>query len=104
MLAWPWLSIAIWLPLLGGLGVWGFGRFCTRSSMWVKAAALAVSVLTFIVTGIIAWQFDPQIGGMQLQEAVLWIPALGAHYALGVDGLALPLLLLSAFCKDHRVH
>ena len=50
---------------------------------------LALSVLT-------ALQFQPQVPGMQLQELHRWVPSIGLDYALGVDGLSLPLVLINA--------
>jgi NADH-quinone oxidoreductase subunit M len=86
------LSVTVFLPLLGGLIVLLMPRGQERL---MKQVALATAVLTFLVS---AWLLVPfEIGGaaMQLQERYLWIPGIGVYYHLGVDGLSLPLIILT---------
>ena len=61
-----------------------------------KYLALAFSLITLVVVIIIAVRF--QVGGpnFQFTETYSWIPAFGVHYALGVDGIALVLIAMSA--------
>jgi NADH-quinone oxidoreductase subunit M len=85
------LTILCALPLVGALVTAltpsGGGR--------PKQIALAFSLLA-LVQGIIATvQFDKDGNGFQLSEDVTWIKAFGAHYALGVDGLGLLMVLLT---------
>jgi NADH:ubiquinone oxidoreductase subunit 4 (subunit M) len=49
-----------------------------------------------ILAGSLLFWFDTSDPGMQLAETVRWNPRLGTHYALGVDGISLPLVLLAA--------
>jgi NADH-quinone oxidoreductase subunit M len=100
----PWLTVAGALPLAGALvisliprgpaGRAEAGRQA-RSTL-AKVLALAFSVVTLIVVIIIAVKF--QIGGpdYQFTEVYSWIPAFGVHYAVGVDGIALVLIAMSA--------
>ena len=59
--------------------------------------ALGVSVLGFLLALNLWFSFDASTAAMQFTEMVPWIPQLGIHYALGVDGIALPLVALAAF-------
>src|SRR5438552_1428476 len=63
---------------------------------WAKHLALAGSLLEFAISVPLWWVFQPA-GGMQLQLDVPWIPNWGIHYAVGVDGISLFLLLLTTF-------
>jgi NADH-quinone oxidoreductase subunit M len=60
-----------------------------------RQAALGFSVLTFALSVAVALQFDTGEKGYQLTETHDWISAFGAHYALGVDGTGLVLVLLT---------
>src|SRR5256885_12453136 len=63
---------------------------------WSKHVALAASLLEFAISVPLWWVFQPA-GGMQLQLDVPWIPSWGIHYAVGVDGISLFLILLTTF-------
>src|SRR5881398_3599231 len=63
---------------------------------WAKHLALAASLIEFGVSVPLWWVFQPA-GGMQLQLDVPWIPNWGIHYAVGVDGISLFLILLTTF-------
>src|SRR5207302_1203502 len=61
---------------------------------WAKHLALAASLLEFAISVPLWWVFQPA-GGMQLQLDVPWIPSWGIHYAVGVDGISLLLMLVA---------
>ena len=61
-----------------------------------RALALGTTALGLLLTLRVLWVFDPQAKGMQLFERYPWIPTLHADYAVGVDGLSILLLLLTA--------
>src|SRR5881396_2674485 len=63
---------------------------------WAKHLALAASFIEFAVSVPLLWVFQPA-GGMQLQLDVPWIPNWGIHYAVGVDGISLFMILLTTF-------
>ncbi|HWL99004.1 MAG TPA: NADH-quinone oxidoreductase subunit M [Nocardioidaceae bacterium] len=89
----PWLTVLGAMPLVGALVValWpGAGREALH-----KTIALAVSLLVLVLTVVVAVQFDPD-GGMQFVEDREWISLFGAHYALGLDGIGLLMVLLTA--------
>jgi len=89
------LSILIWLPIVGGLLVLAIGgRFGASIERWL---ALAVTLLTFVISLGLYSGFDNVSPGMQFVERVAWIPAFDIEYYLGVDGISTPLILLSTF-------
>jgi NADH-quinone oxidoreductase subunit M len=100
----PWLTIAGAVPLLGAIVIMAVPKLPAGSAEadvrardgLAKYLALAFSLLTLVVVLIIAVKF--QVGGpnYQFTESYSWIPAFGVHYALGVDGIALVLIAMSA--------
>jgi len=89
----PWLSVIFLLPALGALGLAVLpGEVSYRVARWW---ALAVAGLTFVASGALALQFDYTNGGLQFKEQINWLPQLGISYSLAVDGLSLPLVLLT---------
>ena len=89
------LSILIWLPIVGGLVVLAVGeRGDLRADRWL---ALAVSLLTFVLSLGLYTGFDFATADMQFVERFDWIPAFNIEYYLGVDGISTPLILLSTF-------
>ncbi|GAB3195622.1 NADH-quinone oxidoreductase subunit M [Nocardioides hungaricus] len=89
----PWLTVLVAVPLVGAVvtALLGRGR---GDAVLPKQVALGVSLLTLLVGIAIALQYDNG-GGMQLTETYDWISAFGIHYALGVDGLGLLMILLT---------
>ena len=89
----PWLTTLVVLPLLGAVAVWLLPAGLRRHA---RTVALAVSLLVLGVAVAAALQFDASDAGThQLYEQAPWIPAFGASWALGVDGLGLALVLLA---------
>ncbi|HET6587486.1 MAG TPA: NADH-quinone oxidoreductase subunit M [Oleiagrimonas sp.] len=87
---WPILSLLIWLPIVGAVPVLIARQ--TRAMRWI---ALAFSVATFIASLFMLPMFNADSAAMQLVEMHHWIPALDVNYALGVDGIAVALILLT---------
>ena len=88
----PLLSTIIFLPSLGAI----LG-FLISSEELVKRMALVTSVLTFLLSLILFFAFDPSRAAMQFFERYAWIPALGISYEVGVDGVSLLLMVLTTF-------
>ncbi|HEX2705780.1 MAG TPA: NADH-quinone oxidoreductase subunit M, partial [Candidatus Lustribacter sp.] len=89
----PWLSIIGAVPLVGAVVV---VLLPNRPSVPAKAVALGFSLLTLLVTILAATQFKTSsVTQFQLVENHPWIPQFGVSYALGVDGIALTLILMS---------
>ena len=89
----PWLTVLIVVPLVGAL-VTAFVPAARRNSALSKQVALAFALVTTVVGIIIAARYDTG-AGMQMTETHTWIEAFGVHYALGVDGLGLLMILLT---------
>ena len=85
----PWLTVLALLPTLGAVVV-----LLGRSSA-AKVVALATSLLTVVLAVVLTVGLRPG-GGMQLVEDAVWIQPLGAHYALGLDGIGATLVLLAS--------
>src|SRR5262245_43833090 len=90
----PWLTILAVIPLVGSVVVLLMPRRSTDESALPKQVALGFSLLALAVSIGIALDFDAG-GGFQFVEVHDWIEAFGAHYAVGLDGLGLVLVLLT---------
>jgi NADH-quinone oxidoreductase subunit M len=88
------LSVVIWLPIAGGLATLAFGDQRARAARW---AALVSSLLTLAACVPLYTGFANGTAKFQFIERLAWIPALRSQYYLGVDGISLPLILLTAF-------
>ena len=86
----PWLTVAGGLPLLGAIVV------ALLSDKRAKVTAFAFSVVTLAWVIAMATRFSPSGPTYQLTEQYSWIPQFGVHYALGVDGIALVLVGMTA--------
>ncbi|TDJ32746.1 MAG: NADH-quinone oxidoreductase subunit M [Gammaproteobacteria bacterium] len=89
----PILSIVIWLPALVGVLL----IVAVRSRQTARWLALLTSLVTFGVSLQLYAGFDTSTAAMQFVEHRSWIPGLNINYALGIDGIALPLILLTTF-------
>jgi NADH-quinone oxidoreductase subunit M len=90
----PILSIIIWLPIFGGIAVLALG---SERAQLGKQIALGVSIVTFALSIPLWTGFDSSSAAMQFVEKVSWIERFNAFYALGVDGISMPLVLLTTF-------
>ena len=88
------LSILIWLPIASGLGIVLLGDRRIGAGRWL---ALAASLVTLILTVPLWGEFDTGTAALQFVEKLPWIPRFQAYYALGIDGISLPLIVLTAF-------
>jgi NADH-quinone oxidoreductase subunit M len=88
------LSLLIWLPILGGAFVSFAGGGRANTARWL---ALAISILVFVVSIPLFTGYDADAGTMQFLETHAWIPAINAHYNLGVDGISIALIVLTTF-------
>src|SRR3989338_2290631 len=91
----PILSYSIWVPIIAGILVLATGS--DRNAPLARWMALLGSIAGFLVTLPLFTRFDRGDGGFQFQEGADWIPAFNIHYHLGVDGIAVPLILLTSF-------
>jgi NADH-quinone oxidoreductase subunit M len=91
----PYLSLAIWVPIVAGLAVLAVGR--DRDAGTARFIALVGALAGFLVTVPLYWQFDVTTSAMQFVERTDWIPRFDIHYHLGVDGISVLFVLLNSF-------
>src|ERR1700751_6224090 len=90
--AFPWLSVLWLVPLVGAVVIILMPPGWRQLAKWL---GLAVSVAVLVVSILIAVEFKTGGPTYQFPETHRWIPAFGAGYTLGVDGIALVLVLLT---------
>ena len=88
------LSVLIWLPIAAGVGVLLLGERNIVAGRWL---ALVSTIATLLVSLPLIANFNTTTADLQFLESVAWIPRFHANYALGVDGISLPLVVLTAF-------
>jgi NADH-quinone oxidoreductase subunit M len=88
----PWLSVLIGVPLVGAVVVQALPRRANPAAP--KQIAFGISLLTLVLGLVMASGYEND-GGMQFTEQHTWIKSFGAHYAVGVDGIGLTLVLLT---------
>lgn len=92
MNTWPILSITLFTPVLGAILIMLLPRDNEKNIKTVAAISTFISMLL----SILVWAaYDRGQGGMQFIENIPWVADLGVTYALGVDGISIPMLLLT---------
>jgi NADH-quinone oxidoreductase subunit M len=85
----PILTLVTFVPLAGAILI------ALLPTSLARSAALATSLLAWVLSLVLLIGFDPQASGFQFDEVVNWIPLFGIQYKLGVDGLSLVLVVLT---------
>jgi NADH-quinone oxidoreductase subunit M len=88
------LSLMIWLPIAAGVVVLLLGDGGIVAGRWI---ALVAALATLLLAVPLLSGFDTSTAAMQFPEKLAWIPRFRAYYALGVDGISVPLIVLTAF-------
>lgn len=93
----PIVSLLVWLPILAGIFMLIQGTYGPnfRDFTCCKYFAASISTIVFIISILMYLRFDINNPHMQFTEDFLWIPLFNIHYSLGVDGISLPLILLT---------
>ncbi|MGN4072167.1 proton-conducting transporter transmembrane domain-containing protein, partial [Burkholderia gladioli] len=94
MSAFPILSTAIWLPIVFGLLILAVGT--DRKPGVARWVALIGSLLGFAVTIPLITGFDPSTAALQFEENAIWIDRFNVSYHLGVDGISMWFVVLTA--------
>ncbi len=89
MTGFPWLTLLIVVPLAGAAAV------CFVQESRVRQAALGVTLAAVLLSLPLWWLFDGSSAEMQFTERVVWIASPPIHYSLGLDGISLPLVLMT---------
>lgn len=91
----PWLTVIVLLPLVAALLI---PLIPNKSGKTVRWYALGVGMADFVLMSYAFWQhYDASQATFQLAEKVVWLPQLGLSWALSVDGISAPLVLLAGF-------
>ena len=91
----PLLSAVVFFPLLGVLLILWLAREGEEGDRLAKQITLYATIVVFILSGLLWWQFDPTKAGFQFLEDAQWLGPI--HYRMGVDGISLPFVILTAF-------
>src|SRR5690242_17425275 len=86
----PWLTLLVFLPVAGAVAL------CLAKESQARWIALSVTLANIMLALPLWWLFDPQSTRMQFIEHVNWITAPPINYSLGIDGISLPLVLMTA--------
>ena len=89
------LSILIWLPVMGAVVVLMTGG--DKNARYARMIGSAVAIVNLLLCIPLYMQFEPSSYAMQFQVDHLWVRAYQIHYALGVDGLSLAMIILTNF-------
>ena len=94
---WPLLSLVIWTPILGGILVLTTGS--DKQAPLARITALFWAVVTFIISIPLYTEFDTTTAAMQFDNKPTepWIGTFNIYYHLGIDGISMPLILLTTF-------
>src|SRR3954454_12900460 len=90
----PFLSVLICLPIAAGIAVLLIGDKNIGTARWL---ALGASVVTFLISLPVATHFGTATADFQFVEKADWITRFHSYYALGLDGISMPLVVLTAF-------
>ncbi len=88
------LSFVIWLPIIGGILVLAVGNQRRETA---KRLALGISIGTFLLSLPLYTRFDKSVATFQFTEHSAWVPTFNINYSIGIDGISLPLILLTTF-------
>jgi NADH-quinone oxidoreductase subunit M len=94
MASWPVLSVTTFLPIVGALlivALCGNNAAGYRNARWI---ALWTTLITFAVSLVLVWKFDPSSPEFQFAEKMRWLGGF-ASYHMGVDGISLPFVILT---------
>jgi NADH-quinone oxidoreductase subunit M len=91
---WSLLSLVIWTPILGGILILLVGD---QKPAAARKIALLFSIFTFLLTLPLYSQFNADTHLMQFVERHDWVPVFNIEYFIGIDGISMPLILLTSF-------
>jgi NADH-quinone oxidoreductase subunit M len=87
------LAVVIWLPIVGGFVVLGFGNRVSAA----KWLSLCISVATLLISIPLYTGFKTGTAAMQFVERTPWIRSIHADFYIGIDGISMPLIILTTF-------
>ncbi len=88
------LSLLIWLPIIGGVLVVMVGNERANTARWLS---VAISIIVFVISLSLWTGFDSSTHLMQFVEKASWISQFNINYHIGIDGISMPLIILTTF-------
>ncbi|HLC35674.1 MAG TPA: NADH-quinone oxidoreductase subunit M [Anaerolineales bacterium] len=88
----PILSIIVFTPIVAGVIIL---LLPAERKGWIRGVALLASAVALLLSVVAYFSYDIPQGGYQMVQKIPWLPAWGISYHVGVDGLSLPLVLLT---------
>ncbi len=88
------LSLLIWLPIIGGVLVVMVGNERANTARWLS---VAISIIVFVISLSLWTGFDSSTHLMQFVEKSSWISQFNINYHIGIDGISMPLIILTTF-------
>ncbi len=92
MLNFPILSVILFLPIIAAIVILLIPR---HKEQLIRLIAAVATLISLILSIIVFFNYDQSLAGIQFIEKIIWTPDLGVSYALGVDGISIPMLLLT---------
>lgn len=89
------LNILIWFPILSGCFLLAVSK--DNNASVARCLGLFTVAITLVLSAILVSQFDASMSDMQFVDTFEWLPSLGISYSLGIDGISLLMIVLSAF-------
>jgi NADH-quinone oxidoreductase subunit M len=89
------LSLLIWLPVFGGILVLSTGG--DQNAMRARVIALTICIVSILLCIPLYTNFDIYSGTWQFREHLQWIPTYKIYYDIGVDGISMPLVILTTY-------
>lgn len=91
------LTIMTFFPVIGAALILLLKPLNRESDDLIKRIAIGTSIITFILSLVVLFNYNAGESGLQLQERALWIDVLNIHYYMAVDGLSILMVLLTTF-------
>jgi NADH-quinone oxidoreductase subunit M len=91
------LSLIIFFPLIGALFLVLFSIAKKDSNNDIKIAALVISLIEFVISLPLFFNFQKGYAGIQFEQNIPWLSEFGVNYHLGIDGISVFLVLLTTF-------
>jgi len=88
----PLLALTLFIPIIGAIFIMALPKDQEKAIKYVAAASTFISLVLSLILFI---TYDRTAGGLQFVQSIPWVADLGVSFALGVDGISLPLLLLT---------
>jgi len=96
----PILTLITFVPILGSVIILFIP---SRNEKAIKWTALVVSLIPLVLSVILWLNYDPSVPGMQFVEEYRWFEVINSRYRLGVDGISVPMVFLTALLTPAAV-